>query len=520
MKIFPRRYHPKYLQNLRDLLKVDTARKNALPIHEPRSVRNNAVDYTHCIRLDFFGIAATTIFDSGGVFAEASLYDELVQLLNAAPELNEAGIFIKVRLLLEYPYSISAYTRMQSDVTTDRAAMADPKYSRDLTLVDRIDESMFAGSHYNMVQRAMLDRIQNLQSRLVNNEHWNRPDAPNSLTIRFTPVSPQGCCLFINDELFYDIYLFAKEKREQVFSKPFSPVVQICHSDSNSRSAFDAFEDHFRYLWDLDITLDCSDATFYKPSIPHSLARIKPPSQVRFDHKAAAIKNRRPDISDELIAEWKTTMYRIFQRYCADLTPTPAFEQLFITCSWEREDDGLSQPNHYADTLLKSLGTDFERNEEHPILSARILQAAPAQYLHDELYRAIRDSTIGLVLLTCDMESNGQYYSRPNIYHELGYMMRHLSRDRVIIMAENGVSIPSNVNHIIRINFTPGKIDLCYCDLLKTLRNIIPLDDLILDNAAKTHTARLQHLMEQESISPAEFRKAKERLEQMVKKKV
>lgn len=83
----------------------------------------------------------------------------------------------------------------------------------------------------------------------------------NKVIVRFTPMSPDLCVLIINHTAFCDADLTAKKIRLAKRAASVVPLSQV--EGQEDRSAFEGIEDHFRYLWDYDTTLDCEDATYY-----------------------------------------------------------------------------------------------------------------------------------------------------------------------------------------------------------------------------------------------------------------
>ncbi len=510
MKLFKHRSSANYQKILSEKLSFSKAKKEALHISGARKTRGKR--YSRLIRIDFLGLAATTLFDVGQVYTNHNLFRKLQTLLKKARQLNEDGYFIRVRILFEYPYSVSAYSRIQAESTAERSSIQEPQYARSFTNVGPIDEDTFKGSNYVATQKSMLDQIQFLFDDIRKGEGWD-DEAPNSLSVRFTPVYPAICCLFINDSLFFDAYLLAKERRQERSCRPFAPVVQV---DSSDGMAYGAFEDHFRYLWDLDMTLDCQDATNYKPHTPNSLSKVKPPYQIKYESKARRIRSQNLNLNEEETSQWKMGVHRALDRYCADLSPTPANESMFITCSWEKNPGGSTSPHRFADELSRYLQYDLSEKRAPPIMAVRILQATPSEFLARQLYLSLHDTTIGLILLTKDIEADGKYYSKPNVYHELGYLMRHLTKDRIIIVSEKSVVIPSNIQDVVRFEFESDKLSLIYSDLLIRLQGITSFDVSILKDIFEKHGYRLDKLFKKGVLSRDEVEGSKQKMQRYI----
>lgn len=514
MKIYKKRDINGYIKKLKSLLERENAKNGAFKINFTKSVGGKA--YDKCIRIDFIGIAATTLFDVGSLSAKQNVYEELFKLLSAATELNKEGYFFKIRFILEYPYSISAYTRIQAEHSIKRSSILEPKFLRDLTLSEQVDKSIFDGSAFVTVQNSMLRQMQELLESVNDENVWNSDIGPNSFILRFTPITPNMCCLFINDYLFYDVYTLAKEKRQEDRCRPFCPITEI--NKKEDLLTFSAFEDHFRYIWDLDVTMDCEDATYYELGKRDTLSKLKPPHLIKFTAKVGRLKAKLPKTNNKEFKVWESGINRLMNRFCANLSPTPSSESIFITCSWEKI-DGRFVPHHYAQELYIDLQDDLN-HDYSPVASVKILEAALTEFLANELYNSMEDSTIGVVILTKDIEAkDGTFYSKPNVYHELGYMMKHLTRDRMIILAEEGVKIPSNIQDITRLDFSSNKLILKYKEIIRKIKKITMIDDKSENEILQKLLLRLNKKMTTKEIDPDEYKGLEKEVEKLLPKK-
>lgn len=510
MQIHEARHRSEYLDTLREKLKIRTAKDEAIEISSTKLLSGKS--YNHCIRIDFIGIAATTLFDIGGRIAADNVYQSLEELLLKTSELNDEGCFVKIRLLMEYPYSVAAYTRIKAEYSRRRTSINEPQFIRGLKLTEQIDETIFGQSSYVVTQSTMLRQMQELYESLDETGLWNGDTGPNTFVIRFTPVQPGMCCLFLNNSLFFDVYTFAKEKRQETLCKSFSPVIQIDKLDDEI--PFSGFEDHFRYIWDLDVTMDCQDATYFELGSPDSLSKIKPPHQIKFEAKAGRHRARDPHANSRDFNVWQSGINRMMNRLCANLSPTPSSESIFITCSWRTGDDSNSAPNIFAQELYSDLFSDLVKDQQVPIASVKILQAPLTEFLATELYSSMEDSTFGIILLTKDIISEERKsYSKPNVYHELGYLMKHLKRDRLIIIAEKGVEIPTNIQDITRLDFEPKKICFVYRDIIRKLTQVTDLDEKSFNEIMKSLLARLDKKLHDGGITFDEHKSQKDDIE-------
>ena len=77
----------------------------------------------------------STLLDGSQALNSENLFEEFKFLLESFEKLHEQGIFLKVRFLFEYPYSVSSLTRIQAEASTYRASINEPAYSRDFELI-------------------------------------------------------------------------------------------------------------------------------------------------------------------------------------------------------------------------------------------------------------------------------------------------------------------------------------------------------------------------------------------------
>jgi hypothetical protein len=520
MRIYKNRKSSGFLKTLeRKLSKIDGENgllETAIPFKEPSfkidPSTGKKIKYTHCIRIDYLGIAGTILFDRSGYYGNSCRYEILKKLLLQAPRFNKMGYIISLRILLLYPYSIAGYARIQAEESSERSSMEEPAYIRKFNVIEQLDEEIFKQSNLFSIQLGMLKTMQNLYSDLKENPGWSGNDS-NKFMIRFCTIDTMMSCIFINNSIFYDVTLLAKKERFDTRSaQEYCPVVMLNKRDHN---AFSAFEDHFRYLWELDLTMSYGDVVKHSPKQTISPIRINPPSKIFFNAKASTIQTKNPSLTEEQAQIWKSWARRVLVRYCAELYPTPASESLFVTCSWEVDEDGQSIPNKTAHELVKMLEKDFSDGEE-PLLSIRLLKAEANERLTPQLYKAFDDATIGLILITKDIKCEDRFFSKPNVYHELGYFMKALGNERVILVCEENVEKLSNVQDNMRSEFKSGKISLIYPDLVLNLKNICGIRKKRVIKILEGHIHRLDQLILKEILSLNEANAAKRKIEEKI----
>ena len=495
MNVYEHRRDLTYLAVLDERMAIDGPNgllAKAIKISRPFLDEDKGKTYDRLCRIDFAGIAGTNLFDTGGNIVSTSVAHRLEALLRELDTLNAQGVFVKLRFLLVYPYCTYAISRMQAELSRNRSSMEHPQFERDFSLVESVDKEMFNQTSFVRSQTVMLEQLQEWM------EHYGwtpivggrSTKGVNRIHIRFAPVSPNQCLLFINDTIFVDAYLLAKKQRETKRCANIAPLIEV--NQAESRETFDAFNDHFRYLWDLDMTIYADDATHYEPGKGQSLRMMKTPDIITFERKAAHIRAKVEGVSDELIQKWRFKVARLLNRHCTLPAATPSSESLFITCSWEKGKDKTTIPNTTAQHLSKILETDFGSLREDPLLSVNIMQGAAGEFLTAQLYARLQESTLAIVLMTADIkDKSGTLYSKPNVYHELGYLMKHIGRDRVLLVCEEGTMIPANIQDLIRVTFTRGKLALAYHEIVHWLNRTCSFGADVTIKVLEQHVARL-----------------------------
>jgi hypothetical protein len=180
-------------------------------------------------------------------------------------------------------------------------------------------------------------------------------------------------------------------------------------------------------------------------------------------------------------------------------------ETLFITCSWSKREDNSSGPIEDAEAVEKWLRMDFKEDFENSLFKVDLFKGKIGSKLSSPLYARMNNATLSLVFLSNDIQDNvsKRKFSRPNMYHELGYMMKQLSDGKIYIQTERGVEAGSNVNDMVRgDSYIPGKISLNYIAILEWIReNTNVIDDSEMLNALKNHTGRIKSLHKARVIS-------------------
>lgn len=457
---YAHRRHSDYLSELRARLSVSGDKglmARALPLDQPKEL--NGKLYKRICEISFLGLSANNLFDRARAFIRDGgeiMVDTLDELFRRHQEFEDNSIWLAVRFLFVYPYSTYAMSIINAETTERRCAIAGGSVHPAEQQEFQVDEDRFKAASLFKSQKNSLNLIQ----EWIEKYNWIPRDG-HSIAVRFTPLSPNMCALIINDVAFCDSYLMAKKYRYDdrlLFS---CPLVQIDKEDYDE--AFAGLENHFRYLWQMNITLDCTGATEFQRGVQDSLGKIKPPAKVSFENRARRLVERN-HLTKGLERQWVMKTKRQFYRYITMPEESIKFERIFISCSWYDNEYGESTPNGLAQKIKKWILNDLNRDE--PNLEPIIVQGAPGERFSDSLFHLLETSTLGIILLTDDMQlrdETGQIVerlSRHNVYHELGYLMRSVESEKKIFIAlELGVKLASNLtNNIYRTFKSTTKI--------------------------------------------------------------
>ncbi|MCJ7578563.1 MAG: nucleotide-binding protein [candidate division Zixibacteria bacterium] len=516
MQFFLNRKDNEYMKILLKELNIERLIQTSFPVEEPKV--KDGKTFNRCCRIDYLGATGTTLLDIGGNYFPPDAAQALEKMFLNVKKLNDAGIFVKVRFLFVYPYSDFSFAAIQAEHCTNRASINQPQYLRDFNIIDEVDEKTFYASS---LARNLSNSLEHLQ-HLVELPGWGL-DKPNVVLARFVPQSINVSVLMINNIAFCDSYLYAKDERHEKCLSNCSPLVMV--DKQQNEHTFKGIEDHFRYLWELDTTLDCEDATFYSPGKCNSLKEIKNLSQITYKSKAGRIrlaywKKHGREVSDRESDSWRFKVRHLLARISRDTKTTPSYESLFIACSWEIGRDGKSRPNKYAEQLSHWLESDFGQKRAVPLMSVHVMEAATGESLAGQLYSRLRESTLAIILLTADIHANDdRFYSRPNVYHELGYLMRHLDYGRLAIVYQAGVSLPSNIGDIVNITFDKDKLAVTYREIVRWLHNTSAFaSHKITVESFRGHKERMQNMVLGRQLTQDEGDEACKRIDEEISK--
>lgn len=81
------------------------------------------------------------------------------------------------------------------------------------------------------------------------------------------------------------------------------------------------------------------------------------------------------------------------------------------------------------------------------------------------------DSAV-IVMTGDDRDEAGQVRARENVLHEIGYFQGKYGLARVVLLHEDGVNIPSNIQGLVYLPFPPGSVETAHGALLREINNI------------------------------------------------
>jgi len=116
--------------------------------------------------------------------------------------------------------------------------------------------------------------------------------------------------------------------------------------------------------------------------------------------------------------------------------------------------------SHGHNELLKLRLKDFIENRLS--ISTIVLADQPNRGLTivEKLERAANQCSFALILLTKDDEQKDDAVrARQNVIHELGFFQGKYGRKNVVLLAERGVELFSNISGIVRIDFEPAHFE-------------------------------------------------------------
>ncbi|MCK9397153.1 MAG: nucleotide-binding protein [Methylobacter sp.] len=133
---------------------------------------------------------------------------------------------------------------------------------------------------------------------------------------------------------------------------------------------------------------------------------------------------------------------------------------------WERRvfishgtDPCWNEVQHFLETKLARPTIELAQSSSH------------GKTVIDKLTNAATLCSHAIVLMTGDdAAAEGAARVRENVMHEIGYFQGRLGLDRVILVREEGVSMPSNLGGIVYLQFTKGNVTTVFEALAAELK--------------------------------------------------
>src|SRR2546421_7840861 len=209
-RVFETRESEEYIQLLSDALSIKSLPSATYPNLVESSYKltrtaANRINREHnskirrVINIDYIGMTATVLLDRKKIHTLNAHYDQLAELLSSLKSLNANGIALKMRLLLQYPYSLAGQNRILSELWTERSFMGEvSERGRDETrLAPPLTIQHIENSALLINQQYCLENLQ----RLLEPFKLSGPDkldsfnhsGPNNIEIRFAFISTLIC---------------------------------------------------------------------------------------------------------------------------------------------------------------------------------------------------------------------------------------------------------------------------------------------------------------------------------------
>lgn len=391
---------------------------------------------TRVINIDYIGMGATVLLDRRKTYTQNAHYERLSELLSSLDSLNERGIALKVRIVLQYPYSLSGQNRILAEIWTKRSFMGEVNER------GRDETKLAPALTMDDIQNSALLRTQ--QYCLENFQQLVKPGGPNKIEIRFAFINTLICGLRINNLFFFDPYHYGRKKNEPTCAYTSTPVVMIDGSDHCS--AYEAFCNHFRCIWECDSTLEYLDVVRLGKGT--GMVIIRKPQKLKTTHKIARLKTL-PTTGKIVWRRRTKQLYRLVNSLCPIVPAVDAPEMGFLAAAWEMR-SGRAAPCEPASMLAGLFRSGFDKLTNPERVRVAVLQSEIGSNLPTTLFSLMDTSTFSIIMLTKEIEDR---YCKPNVYIELGYLLHKNKRSRTFIVVEDGTSFPTDLQHIIYLPF-------------------------------------------------------------------
>lgn len=465
MEVFLNRDNSEYRAFICGKLKYENLINSAIPIKGNKH-------FDKVIRIDFFGLSGASLLsfddDRKGMISEK--FEQVFQNLE---KFTTDRVLVKVRFLFSYVYSDFAFSLIEAEKSQNRATVNQQSHWLNFEPETDITEEEFYSSQIFKNQKTALKHLQRLKETYISEE-----TSSHKINIRFSPIPINYCGVLINDFTAFDCYSYSKLNKysgKLMFS---SPVLTLTKNSSNKRK-FQEVEDHFRYLWNHELTLFSEDATFFDINKQHSLSKIKKPNEIKFEYKSNKIKelellrDTNTDNVESRMNSWLFTAKNRLIHNTRIIQQHPVKESIFIACCWKKQDDNSFKPNFIAKNVNNFISKSFGLKSKSKVINTLLVEPNPGSELSVKIYSALKQATLSIIILTDDIIAiDDSIYPTQNVIHELGFMMHKLrarETGRILILKQKDVRIPSNVGNYEYVEFEKEKLLLKYFDIIEWL---------------------------------------------------
>ena len=399
-----------------------------------------ADNVSRIINIDYIGMSGSVLLDRDQTYTKNAHFDKLQELLNALESLNkEHGVALRMRILLQYPYSLAGQNRILAETWDSRSFMGE------ITGAARDETQLAPSLKDNDIQHSYLLRLQayclsNLRNAIAPIEPL-LDNGPNRVIVRFASISTLLCGLRINSKFFYDPYHYGKRRLARACAMTSTPVAML--DEQESAEPYQAFCNHFQYIWECDSTMECDDVLYQERG--KTTLFIKRPEKVQCDMKVKRLRQLRPTGVD-----WEVRakqFHQVVANVCPIVGPVDMPEVGFLAAAWEKKPDGtqgLCEPASYLEDLFKA---SFDDRDD---IRVTVLRGELGTTLSRNLFEKLNASSFGIVVLTREIEET---YCRPNVYIELGYLLNKNKGQRTFIVADAEMNLATDIQDFIYLPF-------------------------------------------------------------------
>lgn len=316
------RFDLNYLKLLYDQLDPKMLTETAIP----RSKKIDGIEYKHCIRINFSGLAASLLFalnlskvkDDKVRTAISRIYERLQSIFSKEmlKKFNEhkKRCYVKASFCFSYLYSDYAICLMKAEVENVwEYQVRDDVNDFYPNMPLSMDEFTISPIHNS--QSETLRQISELVSKNRDIVMGNSNEVPNTIQVRFAPIPVPQSIIMINNLASSQPYFYVKPEGgySLELKHPVTVLDNLCEAD---KSGYFVIEKNFYYLWKHDLTLFCSDVTKFRRDHPAGLATVLPPvdkddnSLITWEQKIQRMKekiirDKKPMPDDDKIKRWK-----------------------------------------------------------------------------------------------------------------------------------------------------------------------------------------------------------------------